>query len=110
MKDYKKILNTRELSIGKAYMLPRWGFTLFEQPDGLSKSVIMDTNPFTKSLDNHPVRIKYLDKNFVGVNFADNPTGPDFYLYRWRLEERDFVEKIFVAVFLLPFIWLKDRL
>lgn len=106
----------RKLNIGSIYILPRWGFVAYANPE--SNGEYFDTNPFTKSLDAQPVELIELKDDFAKVKFIHSCKGkrPEFWLERFDLEYRGMVESFLLTlVMFIPFsiynigVWCKGK-
>lgn len=102
-KEQKNWLIKKEIKTDKLYMFPRWGFRVHSFSDR-SKSDYLSTNPFTRSLDHEFFLSKeVLPNGLVRGNFLNKPVKQDFYLEAEQLQERDFVEKLFLKI-TIPFM------
>lgn len=96
----KHFLFFRNLKEGSVVLLPQMGFSVWAEPNFLSKTEWVNTNPFTKSLNGSPVVVQEIVNQFVKVKFIDNKTpNLDFYLLKTDLEIRAMVEIIFLSFF-----------
>ena len=94
----------RTIKVDNTYMLPRFGFTAFQEPYG--DNFHMDTNPFTKSLDYSTVIVTDEDRGFYKVRFSErrrNEPLIEFYLTKNEMEMRGAIEHIFLRIVLWPF-------
>lgn len=83
------------------YMFPRFGFTVYLEPN-YSSGERIHTNPFTKSLDNEMFLVKEKVNGFCKGNFYNNPKGRDMYLSEQELAKRGLIETLFL--FIISFI------
>lgn len=94
-------------------MFPRFGFTIYAEPNYTSGKHI-DTNPFTKSLDNEMFLVKEKVNGFCKGNFYHKPTDIDWWLSEEELSRRGLIEIVFL--FFLCFIplsiynWFKGEM
>jgi len=94
----------RTIKINNTYMLPRFGFTAFQEPYG--DNFYMDTNPFTKSLDYSTVIVTGEDRGFYKVRFSERRRHEpliQFYLPKHEMEMRSAFEGVFLRIVLWPF-------
>lgn len=105
--EQKEYISKRKLKVGGICMLPRWGFTAYASPN-YGDYQYFDTNPFTKSLDNHPIQIVSLSGSFVEVKFLNKRFGKadkHWWMLNTQLEQRDVVEKgLLLCVCIVPFM------
>lgn len=86
----------REIKTGKAYMFPRFGFTVYDKPSYASDFEKLDTNPFTKSLDHHRFLVKEEVNGFFRGNFERRPLSSDFYISVDEMSSRGTLEWLFL--------------
>ena len=79
------------------YMFPRFGFTVYAEPNYASGEYI-DTNPFTKSLDSEMFLVKEKINGFCRGNFYHKPKGRDVYLSEEELSRRGLIEMLFLLI------------
>lgn len=87
----------RKINVGDFYSFPRWGITVFESPDSGSAHYI-DSNPFTKSLDNEFFLVKEKRNGFCRGNFYDRPNVHDWWMLEADLQRRDLVAIVLILV------------
>lgn len=109
MEKYKRLINYREINIGDIYLFPQWGFFVYETPNH-NNGRYLDTNPMTKSLNNDYFLTKEKEGGFIRGNFYKKPLSQDFYLTELSISKRDLVDKTLFCLFVLPFIYLGDKL
>lgn len=96
----------KKIKVNNIYMFPRFGFTIYLQPSLTSYNKHLDTNPFTKSLDNERFLVKEKTDGFVKGNYYNNPLSSDFYLKEDELSYRGSI----VAIFLIILCYVPLRL
>ena len=89
-------LFSKNIKVGEWYMFPRFGFTIYEKP--FIKGSYIDTNPFTKSLDNQYFVVKEKINGFCRGNFQHKPAPTDFYLEERELSNRNLIEFFFLLI------------
>lgn len=96
-KQFKYIFK-RNIKIGKTYILDDF-LTIYEKPDILSDSVSLKG----REMKNDGV-VKVFSKmdNFYEINFSNNRTRPNFYIYNTDIEARPLV--LSIPFFLISFI------
>ncbi len=94
----KEWFSTRTIKVGQSYMFPRFGFYIYPDPSYLYGEYL-DTNPFTKSLDNERFLVKEKIDGFCRGNFEFRPKGADSYIEESGLAERDIFEKFILYLF-----------
>jgi len=92
-KKQKNWFQEREIKVGGIYMFPRFGFELYSKPC-YSSGQYLDTNPFTKSLDNERLIVKEKIDGFCRINFVSGKKCPDGYIEEYDLKQRDVFEKL----------------
>lgn len=97
----RKFCAFKEIKVGGSYMFPRMGFTVFDSPN-FDNYDYVDTNPFTKSLDNELFKVKEIIDGFCKGNFSRRPKGRDFYLLKEELEFRG--TTLAISLLLLAFV------
>jgi|SRR6478735_12541642 len=100
-KKQKDWIYNKQIKENSLHMFPRFGFTIYTEPNYVSGEY-MDTNPFTKSLDNELFLVKNKINGFYKGNFYNNPLINDFYLNEDELSKRDFIE--FSLLMIISFI------
>lgn len=93
----KQWLISRNIKENESYMFPRFGFSVYSEPDFINKEYI-DTNPFTRSLDNERFLVKEKINGFCKGNFLYKPKGKDFYLKEEELSIRGLIETLFLLI------------
>ena len=88
----------RTIEIGQAYMFPRFGFFIYLSPSYMGGEYL-DTNPFTKSLDNQRFLVKSKINGLCRGNFEHKPTSQDAYLEEAELQRRDAFERLILYSF-----------
>lgn len=102
-KKQKDFINLRTIKEGSFYMFPRFGFNIYSDKDG-TYGEYMDTNPFTKSLDNEYFMVKNIEGDYIRGNFYKKPLKNDFYLCKYELQQKDIFLRLFLFVVLfIPF-------
>ncbi len=94
----KKDIFTKEIKVGKSYMFPRFGFTIYDKPNFASGSY-MSTNPFTRSLDHELFKVRTKIDGFCKGNFENESRSADFYIHENELCRYDLVAIIFLFFF-----------
>lgn len=100
----KQFLSRREIKVGSFYSFPAFGFDFYAEPN-YSSGARMDTNPFTKSLQNEFFVVKeIINGEFCRGNFQYRPKGYDFYITHEQLSKRDSMPKLLLSILLfIPF-------
>lgn len=94
----------KTIRVGETVMFPRFGFTVYTAPN-FESGYSLDTNPFTKSLDNESFLVKDNLNGFYKGNFERRPKGADFYIHESELKRRDFIEVILLfSITCIPLI------
>ncbi len=93
----KQWLVRKSIKVNDFYMFPRFGFTVYAEPNYASREYI-DTNPFTKSLDSEMFLVKEKINGFCRGNFYHKPKGRDMYLSEEELSRRGLIEMLFLLI------------
>lgn len=97
--EQRRFCAIKKIKVGSTTMFPRFGFSVFAEPNYASEGMYMDTNPFTKSLDRELFEVKEITANgFVRGNFYSRPKGRDFYIAKSELEMRGAIETILLLI------------
>lgn len=101
--EQKNWLLTKNIKVGSFYMFPRFGFNIYEYPN--SKSINIDTNPFTRSLDHEYFNVKEKRDSFVRGNFLNKPHRVDFWMKEDELSNRGLFESLILLIIsFVPFV------
>lgn len=95
----KEFLIKQEIKVGNVCMLPRWGFAVYGSPE-YGDYQWLDTNPFTKSLDDQPIKVLEVQDNFIKVEFLKKrrKASTPFWLLKSEIEVRSFTETVILTI------------
>lgn len=93
----KEWLVSKNIKENCFYMFPRFGFTVYAEPN-YSSGEHIDTNPFTKSLHGEMFMVKKKVNGFCKGNFYNRPAEIDFWLSEEELSSRTLIEMLFLLI------------
>jgi hypothetical protein len=97
----KSWLVRKAIKVNGFYSFPAFGFTVYAEPK-YDSGVLIDANPFTKSLSGEFFLVKEKVNGFCRGNFCERPKGKDVYLSEEELSRRGLIEMLFL--FIISFI------